>query len=65
MADPTKPPGGKKRTVTQVEERIRSARDTLPGRRDALPNGALGGLPTDPQGDENRPAPPNAPTIPP
>ena len=65
MAHPIRHSDDEKRTVTQVEERIRSAHDTLPGRRDALPNGALGGLPPDPQGDENRPAPPNAPTIPP
>jgi hypothetical protein len=49
----------------RVEERIRSARDSLPGRRDGLPQGALGGLPRDPQGDENREPPPGAPTIPP
>jgi hypothetical protein len=65
MAEPSRPTVDEKSAATQVEERIRSARDTLPGRRDALPKGALGRLPPDPQGDENRPAPPNAPTIPP
>jgi hypothetical protein len=33
--------------------------------RNDLPEGALGGVPVDPQGDENRPPPPNAPAIPP
>jgi len=37
----------------------------LPGERNDLPAGALGGVPVDPQGDENREPPPNAPTIPP
>ena len=64
-AEPTRRPGAETSTTTRVEERIRSARDSLPGRRDALPKGALGGLPPDPQADENRPAPRNAPTIPP
>jgi len=48
----------------RVEERIRSARDSLPGQRNGLPKGALGGVPPEPQGDENRQPPPNAPTIP-
>jgi hypothetical protein len=38
--------------------------DRLPGRRDALPAGALGGASTGPQGDENRDPPANAPVIP-
>jgi hypothetical protein len=38
--------------------------DRLPGRRDGLPAGALGGLPPSPQGDENREPPANAPTLP-
>lgn len=50
---------------TAVETRIREARDSLPGRREGLPEGALGQLPADPQGDENREPPANAPTIPP
>jgi hypothetical protein len=33
----------------RVEDRIRNACDSLPGMRDALPKGALGGVPTDPQ----------------
>jgi hypothetical protein len=49
----------------RVEQRIGNARDSLPGERNDLPEGALGGVPVDPQGDENRPPPPNAPTIPP
>ena len=49
----------------RVEDRVRFARDSLPGRRDGLPRGALGCVPRDPQGDENREPPPEAPTIPP
>jgi hypothetical protein len=48
-----------------VEQRIRSARDSLPGQRNDLPEGALATLPADPQGDENRDPPESAPTIPP
>jgi len=48
----------------QVEERMRFRKDSLPGRRDALPPGSLPGVPTDPQADENREPPPNAPQIP-
>ena len=48
----------------QVEQRINSARDSLPGRRNGLPEGTLGRTPAEPQGDENRDPPPNAPTIP-
>jgi len=53
------------RQSSRVERRIRNARDSLPGERNDLPDGALGGVPVEPQGDENRPPPPNAPTIPP
>ena len=49
----------------RVEDRIRNARDSLPEMRDALPKGALHGVPTDPQGDENREPPAGAPTSPP
>jgi hypothetical protein len=49
----------------RVEDRIRNARDSLPGMRNALPKGALGGVPTDPQGDENREPPAGAPASPP
>jgi hypothetical protein len=56
--DAREPRGGR------VERRINSARDSLPGERNDLPDGALGGLPPDPQGDENRDPPPNAPSIP-
>lgn len=45
-----------------VEARIN--RDALPGKRDSLPRGDLGGMPPAPQGDENRDPPPQAPTIP-
>ena len=48
-----------------VEERIGNARDSLPGERDALPPDALGGMPVDPQADENRDPPPSAPAPPP
>lgn len=58
-------PRGAQRNPSSVEHRVRSARDNLPGQRDALVRGALGGLPPDPQGDENRDPPPNAPTPPP
>jgi hypothetical protein len=54
-------PGGH---ALPVEHRIETSRDSLPGNRDGLPPGALGGLPAEPQGDENRPPPPQAPTIP-
>jgi hypothetical protein len=56
--DPREPRSGR------VERRINSARDSLPGERNDLPEGALGNLPPDPQGDENCDPPPNAPTIP-
>jgi hypothetical protein len=48
----------------RVEERINTARDSLPGQRNDLPEGALDRLPAEPQGDENREPPANAPTIP-
>ena len=53
------------REIRRVEDRIRNARDSLPGMRDALPKGELGGVPTDPQGDENREPLAGAPTSPP
>ena len=56
-------PGMVERRI-RVERRINTARDSLPGERDGLPAGSLGGLPVDPQADENREPPPNAPTIP-
>jgi hypothetical protein len=49
----------------RVEQRIDTARDSLPGERNDLPEGALGGVPPEPQGDENRDPPQNAPIIPP
>jgi len=48
----------------QVEEHLNSASDRLPGQRNGLPAGTLGGIPTDPQSDENRQPPENAPTLP-
>jgi hypothetical protein len=48
----------------RVELRIDTARDSLPGERKDLPEGALRGVPTEPQGDENRDPAPNAPIIP-
>ena len=48
----------------RVEQWINSARDSLPGRRNGLPEGALGGPSAQAHGDENRDPPPNAPTIP-
>jgi hypothetical protein len=48
----------------RVERRINTARDSLPGERNDLPEGALRGVPTGPQGDENRDPPPDAPIIP-
>ena len=49
----------------RVEQRINTAHDSLPGERNDLPRARCGGVPTDPQGDENRDPPPNAPIIPP
>ena len=54
-----------KRRPGRVRQRAGFARDSLPGERNDLPEGALDRLPVDPQGDENRDPPPNAPTIPP
>ena len=48
----------------RIEERMRPDHDCLPGQRSDLPEGTLRPQPTDPQGDENRTPPPNAPTIP-
>jgi len=52
-----------KRRRRRVEQRIGSARDSLPGERNDLPEGALNRQPVDRQGDENRDPPPNAPII--
>jgi hypothetical protein len=49
----------------RVERRINSARDSLPGERNDLPECSLRGTPPEPQGDENREPPANAPIIPP
>jgi hypothetical protein len=67
MGDKDQPPSvtPKADKGRRVENRIRNARDSLPGMRDALPKGALRGVPTDPQADENREPPAGAPTSPP
>jgi hypothetical protein len=49
----------------RISRRINTARDSLPGERNDLPPGELGGVPVEPQGDENRDPPRNAPTLPP
>ena len=57
---------GKGRETTAMPHRLRpSARDSLPGHREALPAGSLGGAKLQPQGDENREPPANAPAPPP
>lgn len=48
----------------RVQPELRPSPDRLPGQRDSLPPGALGGMPAEPQGDENRDPPANAPTPP-
>lgn len=46
----------------RVEQRVRGARDSLPGERDALPPGSLPEPMTKSHGDENRePAKPPSP----
>jgi hypothetical protein len=50
--------------VTDIADAPLLPTGRLPGRRDGLPAGALGGVPVEPQGDENRDPPANAPTIP-
>jgi hypothetical protein len=57
--------GTQKQRSGRVERRIKTARESLPGERNDLPEGALGGVPTEPHGDENRDPPPNAPISPP
>jgi hypothetical protein len=65
MADRNDPAPAAQRGRRRVEQRVRAACDSLPGERNDLPAGALGGVPVDPQADENRDPPANAPTIPP
>jgi hypothetical protein len=48
----------------RAERRVSTARDSLPGERNDLPTGTLNNVPVDPQGDENREPPPEAPAIP-
>jgi hypothetical protein len=48
----------------RVDQRIGNARDSLLGERNDLPEEASGGVPVEPQADEHRPPPPNAPSIP-
>lgn len=64
MVDSTTPVVPATARKARVAQRLHSARDTLPGERNDLPEGALGGPPTDPQGDENCDPPANAPTPP-
>jgi hypothetical protein len=47
----------------RVEQRVRDARDSLPGEREALPPGSLPQPKTEPHGDENRE--PVRPPVPP
>jgi hypothetical protein len=55
---------GAGRRPDSVGQRVRDARDSLPGERDALPPGTLPENKVEPHGDENRePAkPPRPPT---
>lgn len=53
-----------KTPIEPTDPALRPGPDRLPGRRDGLPEGALGGLPVDPQADENRDPPADAPSIP-
>lgn len=57
-------PGETGRRPGSVAQRVREARDSLPGERDALPPGTLPERPPEPQGDENR-EPVKPPTPPP
>lgn len=52
------------RRLNRVEQRVREARDSLPGERDALPPGTLPEPQLGPHGDENR-DPSRPPTPPP
>ncbi|MGA3398630.1 MAG: hypothetical protein ABSC95_05370 [Acetobacteraceae bacterium] len=49
MKEPTRKDAGRPGDVAQ---RVRAARDSLPGERDALPPGTLPGHTSEPQGDE-------------
>jgi hypothetical protein len=50
------------RRPARVAQRVRDAKDSLPGERDALPSGTLPDPSWDPHGDENRePAKPPMP----
>lgn len=51
------------RRPARVEQRVRDARDSLPGERDALPPGSLPQPMTESHGDENRE--PARPPVPP
>jgi hypothetical protein len=48
------PQDRERKQPSRAAQRICDARDSLPGQRDALPQGSLRELPPDPQGDENR-----------
>ena len=51
--------------LRSVEDRLTGNGVRMPGQRDALPPGTVAPPPLEPQGDENRDPPPNAPIIPP
>jgi hypothetical protein len=49
-----RPEDDARRRPGRVAQRVREARDSLPGERDALPPGTLPEPNSEPQGDENR-----------
>jgi hypothetical protein len=59
MADP-KPHDDAPPRTSAADEQIRKAGHKLPGERNGLPPGTFGGIPADPQSDENRDPPPSA-----
>ena len=63
MTDKLRSDGRERGQPGRVEQRVRNARDSLPGQRDALPQGTLRERPPEPQGDENRQ--PTKPPMPP
>jgi len=56
--------GNPRPAAGRVQHRINEAADSLPGQRNNLPPGTLDRIPPEPQADENRDPPANAPTIP-
>ena len=57
-------PTEQRNSERRIERRMNPEHDRLPGQRGDLPEGTLRPQPTDPQGDENRTPPANAPTLP-